>query len=61
MPLVRTLFFAARPFRPCKNVSLAPRVPMSTFSKPPEPIEQGREAYLTGGAKLRYKRLTGQI
>ena len=24
-------------------------------------IEQGREAYLTGGAKLRYKRLTGQI
>ena len=28
--------------------------------RPPE-IEQGREAYLTGGAKLRYKRLTGQI
>ena len=24
-------------------------------------IEQGREAYLTRGAKLRYKRLTGQI
>ena len=24
-------------------------------------IEQGREAYLTGGPKLRYKRLTGQI
>ena len=24
-------------------------------------IETGREAYLTGGAKLRYKRLTGQI
>merc|ERR1719243_312155 len=24
-------------------------------------IEQGREAYLTGAAKLRYKRLTGQI
>ena len=24
-------------------------------------IESGREAYLTGGAKLRYKRLTGQI
>ena len=36
-PLVRTLFFAARPFRPRKNVSLAPRVPMSTFSKPSEP------------------------
>ena len=30
----RTLFFAARPFRPSKNVYLAPRVPMSTFSKP---------------------------
>ena len=36
-PLVRTLFFAARPFRPRKSVSLAPRVPMSTFSKPSEP------------------------
>jgi hypothetical protein len=24
-------------------------------------IEAGREAYLTGGAKLRFKRLTGQI
>ena len=24
-------------------------------------IEAGKEAYLTGGAKLRYKRLTGQI
>ena len=30
-------FFAARPSRPRKNVSLAPRVPMSTFSKPSEP------------------------
>ena len=37
-PLVRTLFFAARTFRPRKNVSLAPRVPMSTFSKPSEPM-----------------------
>ena len=36
--LDRTLFFAARPFRPSKNVSLAPRVPMSTFSKPSEPM-----------------------
>ena len=36
-PLAETLFFAARPFRPRKNVSLAPRVPMSTFSKPSEP------------------------
>ena len=26
-----------------------------------EERRQGREAYLTGGAKLRYKRLTGQI
>ena len=34
----RTLFFAARPFRPSKNVSLAPRVPMSTFPKPSEPM-----------------------
>ena len=32
-PLVRTLFFAARSFRPRKNVSLAPRVPMSTRGK----------------------------
>ena len=24
-------------------------------------IEAGKEAYLTGGAKLRYKKLTGQI
>ena len=32
-----TLFFAARPFRPRKNVSLAPRVPMSTFSNHPSP------------------------
>ena len=36
-PLAFKLFCAARPFRPRKNVSLAPRVPMSTFSKPSEP------------------------
>ena len=44
-PLAFKLFYAARhntvlrrsPFRPRKNVSLAPRVPMSTFSKPSEP------------------------
>jgi len=41
-PLAFKLFYAARhntvlrrsPFRPRKNVSLAPRLPMSTFSKP---------------------------
>ena len=36
-PLAFKLFCAARgdsPFPPSKNVSLAPRVPMSTFSKP---------------------------
>ena len=33
-----TLFFAARPFAPSKNASLGPRVPMSTFSKPSEPM-----------------------
>ena len=45
-PLAFKLFYAARhntvlrrsPFRPRKNVSLAPRVPMSTFSKPSEPM-----------------------
>ena len=38
-PLVRTLFFAARPFRPRKSVSLAPRVLQThmfewTFNQP---------------------------
>jgi hypothetical protein len=37
-PLAETLFFAARPFHPPKNASLGPRVPMSTFSKPSEPM-----------------------
>jgi len=37
-PLARTLFFAARLFATPKNVSLGPSVPMSTFSKPPEPM-----------------------
>ena len=36
-PLARTLVFAARPFTTRRNAPLGPRVPMSTFSKPPVP------------------------
>ena len=47
-PLAETLFFAARPFHPPKNDSLGPRVPMSTFTKPSEPMLP-RNCRRTGG------------